>query len=463
MLMPQDVSAWHCEHCREAGHLRPISHRVARCAACNYLLPRPREELPPAASCTPDWPRAAPDGMLRGRYRLLESLSQQAGRRAFLAQHEYLGNHCCVRFVPARGGADLDSRLARRRNEARAGFRVRDANVARVLDCDFLNGSWYFVTEYVDGVDLSHILALKQRFDWRQVAGIASDTARGLVAIHQAGLLHRGITPNSLMLGLDGAVRICDLGLAGVLGDQRTSEQTLAALPYMAPELFRIDADVTSAADLYALGAAVFHLLTGRPPHTSTHTFQLLVDVQNRPVTWPAELDLETPRWLIDLTLHLLAINPADRPASAAAVLERLAFTAEAALPRPAGAISDSLQPRGVGVLPFQNDSEESDDDWLGYAVANHLSRALSESPDVYVADQDGLIAVIERLRGECGAGVAPDVIEAGRLVGAGTVVAGHFRRRGARVSLWVEVRRSGRGGADSFLIEGLLSDLPQL
>ncbi|MEW6252460.1 MAG: serine/threonine-protein kinase, partial [Planctomycetota bacterium] len=375
-----------CVRCREAGTLTPVAPRVLRCAACGFLAPPPRA-TPPAGGGVqiPELPGLAPEGLLRGKYRLVERLGEGAQGISYLAEHEYLSHLCVVKFLPRRIGDATDAAIRRLREEARAGFRVNDPHVVRVLDCDVASNVWYFVMEYIDGVDLAALLADGLRASWQQAAALGADAARGLAAIHQAGLLHRDIKPGNLLLGADGRVRVADLGVVG-LAHERCDTPPIPGSPlagtlaYAAPEMFRPDAGVGPPADLYSLGVTLYQFITGRLPHAATQVFQQLIDVQCRPAAWPAEAAGAAPDWLVELILALLAIEPHERPVSAEAVLARLE-SPRAAAPGPPPRAADALEPRAIGVLPFQNERAAPDDDWLGYAVANYLSRALAEHP----------------------------------------------------------------------------------
>lgn len=459
-----------CAHCDQAAALAPVGPRLGRCRACGFLLPTPRplsHELSGAEGTT--IPGIAPDGLLRGKYRLIERLGEGAHGVSYLAEHVYLSHPCVVKVLPQRIGDTTDAAVRRLRNEARAGFRVHDPNVVRVLDCDVVSGLWYFVMEYVDGVNLGAPIAAGQRLTWQQALQVAKDAANGLVAIHRAGLLHRDIKPGNLILGIDGRVRAADLGVAG-LAQERVDWRSAAGpamagtLAYTAPEMFRPGAKVGPPADLYSLGVTLYQLLTGRLPHIGTQVFQRLIDLQCRPASWPHEAAADVPEWLIALILRLVAIEPRERYESPAVLIARL----ESPIGPPAEirttAPREELRPRGIGVLPFLNVRNAPDDDWLGYAVANYLSRALAETPGVYVADQDGLAAMVRRLEAAGELAGHERLLQAARMVGAATVVTGRFSREGGNLHIDAEALRAGEEGAEAIAhVEGALADLPTL
>jgi serine/threonine protein kinase/tetratricopeptide (TPR) repeat protein len=405
---------------------------------------------------------------LRGKYRLIDELGRGPHAISFLAEHEYLSHSCVVKVLPQRAGETSDAAIRRLRDEARAGFQVNDPNVVRVLDCDVTRGNWYFVMEYVDGVDLAEPLRSGARIHWRQAVAVARDAAQGLAAIHRLGITHRDIKPANLLLGVDGRVRVADLGVAGLAHDPASARgggpEMLGTLPYAAPETFEAGEALGPQADLFSLGATVFHLVTGRLPHEGGQVFRRLIDLQCRTVEWPADQDPATPDWFVSAILKTLHPEWRERCASAEALLADLNPPAEE--PRAPVPVSrpEVLEPRGLGVLPFENARQSPDDDWLGYALANHLSRSLSELSDAYVTDQDGLMAALERVMADGEADRTRSILVAGRRVGAGTVLAGRFERAGQVIAVTVEAFQAGRDtGQVVARVQGALTELDEL
>lgn len=417
-----------------------------RCVECGFFSP-----IPPTPHEISD-PREfgeleeiAPNRLLRGRYRLRKLLGRGAHGLSFLAEHEFLSHPCVVKFLSHRAADAGDLGATRLRAEARAGYRVHHVNVVRVLDCDTLHGYWYFVMEFIAGADLAHLIDQQLRSPWRQVAAIARDALAGLAAIHDAGLVHRDLKPANLILGVDGRVRIADLGVAGLIEDDDAAlgVQLYGTLGYAAPETLAVSGRADARADLYSLGATLFELLTGRLPHLQGGRLRQLLDSQSRIPEWPTD-DEATPAWLRALVLRLLAPEPTDRPGTALEALELVQTGETPGAPIATAARREVLEPRGLVVLPFSDRSPAAAEPWLGFALADGLARSLSQLPGVYLADQEKFSQIHAQLLPAAGQADERRLLEAGRLVGAATIVAGQLERRADQIRIGATIHRSG-------------------
>jgi len=385
-----------------------------------------------------------------------------------LAHHEFLNHPCVVKVLPHRIKDASDGAVRRLRSEASAGFRVNHPNVVRVLDGDALEGIWFFVMEYVDGVDLGLAGRAATLVDWRQAVRFAADAARGLNAIHRAGLVHRDVKPGNLILGTDGQVRVADLGVArlwhehpGLVG--LSKNEMAGTLGYAAPEVFAPDAEVGPRADLYSLGATLLELVSGSLPGGAS-VYRTLLDSNRGSVSWPQHAPPDVPAWFIEAILRLLEPAPERRFESAAALAGCLEHPTERPALRESSSRLDYPEPRGLVVLPFENASEGNGDDWLGHALADHLARSLSRLPGAYVADLDQFVQTLERLEQRLTGPRKEQLLEAGRLSGAATVIAGTFRRSGEMIELSARVFQSGQAAPmDIEPVRGALSALVDL
>lgn len=208
-------------------------------------------------------------GLVVGGYRVLERLGQGGMSQVFLAEHGLLGKRVAVKVLTTSVRFDPD---ARRRfvREARAAAAVDHPNIVHVFDIDIEHEPSYLVMEYVDGVNLQTAVARQGTFSAGETAAVGAEVARGLAAAAAAGLVHRDIKPANLLVDRRGGVKILDLGIVRLPGDDTLppggGDVILGTLDYLAPEQAVNSADVDARADLYALGATLYFLLAGHPP-----------------------------------------------------------------------------------------------------------------------------------------------------------------------------------------------------
>ena len=457
-----------CSFCHETNSLNSVAPRLLRCGVCGFLAStaesRNGEDLPTNSN---SWP-LQPGTILRDRYRLIRVLGEGAHGVTYLAHHEFLNYPCVVKVLPQRITADSDGAVRRMRSEASVGYRVHHTRVVRVLDGDVWEGIWYFVMEFVDGVNLAEIVDSKLAVDWRQALQFAIDAAAGLQAIHQEGLVHRDIKPGNLILGLDGRIRVGDLGVARLFhkeGVQIRNPEDLRAgtLAYAAPEVFESDREIGPSADLYSLGITIFHMVTGTLPG-SPSVYRKLLGSQTGFVEWPEDAPRDVPDWFIQAILRLLQRVPSARFESAEALIRYLEQPSPTTVPREKNVVADTPRPPGVVILPFENGAGSGADDWLGHALADHLGRSLAKTAALYVAELDQFLPTLNRIQQREPLPRSRQLLEAGRLSGAGCVIEGEFRRNGDHLELSVRVHQ---GGSDEPCpvadISGGLSDLSAL
>jgi serine/threonine-protein kinase len=217
--------------------------------------------------------------------------------------------------------------LARFQREAEALAGLRHANIVQVYDVADHEGRSYFTMEFVEGGSLAQKLAgLPQPA--RQAAALTATLAEAIQVAHQAGIVHRDLKPGNVLLTADGTPKITDFGLARRLDGDAGPTQTgvpLGTPSYMAPEQARGQARaIGPATDVYALGAILYELLTGRPPFRSETAAETVLQVISQEPASPARLNARVPRDLETICLKCLHKDPARRYATAAALAEDL-------------------------------------------------------------------------------------------------------------------------------------------
>ncbi|MEM8671263.1 MAG: serine/threonine-protein kinase [Planctomycetota bacterium] len=278
-------------------------------------------------------------------YRLVKKIGEGGMGTVYQAVHLHLAKPVALKILPT---DKLQSRqsVSRFRQEMRAVGRVNHPNVVSASDAGKIDGQHFLVMELVQGADLARIIKDQGPLSVSDACEIVRQAATGLQHAHDSGLVHRDVKPSNVMLSADGRVKVLDLGLASlnktefeastniVVKEGLTSVgQIMGTLDFMAPEQITASPEVDGRADVYALGATLFQLLTGRTPcgDRSEGTPQRIEAVLKKPPRDIATLRNDVPEELRELLFKMLAKDPADRPQTASDVADEIAqFTSEA-------------------------------------------------------------------------------------------------------------------------------------
>ena len=246
-----------------------------------------------------------------GRYRLGHPLGHGGMATVYLARDTELDRPVAVKVLAENAAGD-DGLRKRFLREARLAARLSHPNVVGVFDAGEDDGRPFLVMEHVEGETLADLLARRVKLPAEEVRGLGQQAARGLAHAHSAGLVHRDVKPQNLLLREDGTLKIADFGIARAAeGTALTQAGTvLGTAAYLAPEQ-ALGEQATPASDVYSLGAVLYELLTGRPP-IEVRSFEDLAKA--KPIAPVRELAPETPRDLEDLVMRCLARNPSYRP-----------------------------------------------------------------------------------------------------------------------------------------------------
>ncbi|HEU5215972.1 MAG TPA: serine/threonine-protein kinase [Gaiellaceae bacterium] len=266
-----------------------------------------------------------------GRYELVRPLGHGAMATVDLAHDVELARPVALKRLAENFARDEDLRR-RFLREARLAARLAHPNVVRVFDVgEDDDGRPFIAMEYVEGETLADLVSRRGPLPAADAARLGVQACAGLAAAHAAGLVHRDVKPQNLLFGNDGILKLGDFGIAvGHEGTRLTLAGTvLGTAGYLAPEQARGE-EVTAAADIYAVGAVLYELLTGEPTRTASSLTELGGEDGFRPPDVAARLP-HAPRELVAAVTACLAERPEDRPASAAALARLLAPVASEA------------------------------------------------------------------------------------------------------------------------------------
>jgi eukaryotic-like serine/threonine-protein kinase len=289
-----------------------------------------------------------------GRYVLRGVLGRGGMATVHRARDEVLDRDVAVKLLHAHLASD-PAFLDRFRREARAAAALSHPNVVAVHDWGETEDGPFLVLQLIDGPSLRGVLRHRRRLHAEEAVSVLGPAAAGLGAAHAAGLVHRDVKPENLLLGLDGTVRVTDFGLARAAASATSTFGTdvLVGSPhYLSPEAVR-GQPLDPTADVYALGVVLFEVLTGRPPFEADSPFATAVQHTANRVPAPSSVVPTVPTALDEVVQR--ATDP-DRDARYAdADAFRTALTAAvppSAAPLPALFADDASVPAEGGPAP---------------------------------------------------------------------------------------------------------------
>ncbi|GGT30096.1 serine/threonine-protein kinase [Streptomyces purpureus] len=286
--------------------------------------------------------------LIQGRYRLLEQIGRGGMGEVWSATDESLGRRVAVKCLKPLGPQQdkhfIRVLRERFRREARVAASLQHRGVTVVHDFGEDDGVLFLVMELLDGRNLSQLLEENRQHPLPvdDVVDIAEQVADALAYTHRQGIVHRDLKPANIMRLVDGAVKICDFGIARLGADigftsRLTGTGVAMGTPhYMSPEQIS-GGHVDHRSDLYSLGCVLYEIATGAPPFDLDDAWAVLVGHRDTP---PAPLRThrsELPAAFERIVLDLLAKTPEGRPDDAADLRRRIvsARTGPVALTRP--------------------------------------------------------------------------------------------------------------------------------
>ncbi len=252
--------------------------------------------------------------MIAGHYRLVERIGSGGTGVVWRAVDERLERSVAIKQIltqPSLPPGEKDIVRQRAAREARNAARFQHPNAIVVFDITDHEGDPCLIMEYLQSQSLAVVLSAQGTLPLPQVARIGEQIASALVAAHRAGIVHRDIKPGNVLLGDNGTVKITDFGISKAKGDVNLTATGLISgtAAYLAPEVAR-GAEPSPPADVFALGATLFHSLEGEPPYgTNPNPLALLYAAANGQLSQPRNAGP-----LTDLLLDLLSFEPEDRP-----------------------------------------------------------------------------------------------------------------------------------------------------
>ncbi|HEY2325683.1 MAG TPA: protein kinase [Thermoanaerobaculia bacterium] len=260
-------------------------------------------------------------------YRVDRLLGVGGMGEVYLAEDATLRRKVALKLLPKRFSEDAE-RVRRFQREARAASKLNHPNIITIYEVGQEESRHFIATEYIEGQTLRDRLQSTEPLSVGEILDVAIGVASALTSAHEAGILHRDIKPENIMLRPDGYVKVLDFGLAKLvepdpLAPESNTGSVLGTLLYISPEQARgYPPDARS--DIYALGAVVYEMLTGRPPIMTDNFVDLAIAIATKDPEPPSHFIRGLAPEVDRITLKALQKDPARRYATARELLNDL-------------------------------------------------------------------------------------------------------------------------------------------
>lgn len=275
-----------------------------------------------------------------GKYQLGKQIGVGGMGEVYLAEHQMLKRPCALKLIKAEAGTDPIT-LARFEREVQSAAQLSHPNTIEIFDYGHTDdGTFYYVMEYLQGMSLADLVRVHGPLPAARVIYLMRQVCAGLAEAHGLGLVHRDLKPANIFIAVRGGefdvAKVLDFGLVKLTKDADSSsaltgEYTVSGTPlFMAPEQAAGAKNLDARADVYALGAILYYMLTGQPPFQAEAVIQVMIAHARDPVVPPSVLVPSIPKDLEQIVIHSLGKKPEDRYQDVKAMGKALASCSDA-------------------------------------------------------------------------------------------------------------------------------------
>jgi serine/threonine-protein kinase len=315
------------QHCRAAGDSsEPLLSRLVR---FNFLTPSQAQRVTQELKLF--------IGQQIPGYQLLDKLGQGAMGIVFKARQLSMNRLVAIKVLQPRLASNPRD-LERFLYEAQVAAKLSHNNVVQAIDAGSAGKLHYFVMEYVEGTTISKLLEGGKVYSEREALDIMMQMAQALDHAHRRGLVHRDIKPANIIITPENVAKLADLGLAKQQSGDAFAEEDKGIIRgtpfYIAPEQIQRAEDIDIRADIYSLGATLYHMVTGQPPFTAKNIRSLFEAHLKRKLVPPDHLNTALSGGLGEMVEFMMAKNRDERYPSPKELIRDLECLLDGEAPR---------------------------------------------------------------------------------------------------------------------------------
>jgi serine/threonine protein kinase/Tfp pilus assembly protein PilF len=355
-------------------------------------------------------------------YRILSKLGKGGMGEVFLAEDTKLCRKVALKFLPSQYTSEPELK-ARFMREAQAAAALNHPNITTVHEVAEQKDRLYIAMEYVDGESLKDLIA-GRALSVGRILDLASQMCQGLAAAHQAGIVHRDVKPQNILVGKDGRVRICDFGLVKLKRDVTLTQagSTLGTIAYMSPEQARGE-EIDNRTDIWALGVVLYEMLTAQLPFQGDHEAAIIYEILNaepKAIQW---FRSDVPDHAVTLVSQLLEKDPANRLSSTEEIIQRLQ--------EPLRVKASEEGKKSIAVLYLENMSSEKENEYFCAGMTDDLIIDLSKIQHLRVIPRSDVLP----FRGK-----EVNSRQVGKSLGVHYVLEGSVRKGGNKIRITAQL-----------------------
>ncbi len=268
-------------------------------------------------SDAPSQDRADLTGQQLGKFAITKKIGSGGMGAVYLANDTLLDRMIALKILP--DDKAVNPTLVKRfRAEAKSAALLNDDHIVKVYESGEIDGLYYISMEFIDGIDVSDLIKRKGKLSVKRTIDICKQIALALQHASEKNIVHRDIKPSNFLITRQGVVKLADMGLARAMDEAVETSitragSTVGTVDYMSPEQARNSKAADIRSDLYSLGCAWFHMLTGKPPFSEGSVTNKLQAHAVSPVPDLRQINPDVPMGIFAMIQRLMAKRPEDR------------------------------------------------------------------------------------------------------------------------------------------------------